>query len=124
MNAVRILAAATLFTTALVHLSRFFVACAEPETPVIVAFGAVYAVLGMLLLRRGRAAAYGGVVLPLIGLVLATRGMLENPSLLGGFFITADAVIVVCCIYLLAARPKSPPGAGRSRADKRERGVP
>lgn len=63
-------------------------------------------------------------MLPLIGLVLATRGMLENPSLLGGFFIAADAVIVTCFIYLLAARRKSPPGAGRSRAGKRKRGVP
>lgn len=124
MNALRILAAATLFATALVHLSRFFVARSEPETPVIVAFGAAYAVLGMLLLRRGRAAAYGGAVLPLIGLVLAARGMLERPSLLGGFFIAADAVVAACCIYLLAARPKSPPGAGPPPADKHECGVP
>lgn len=110
--------------TSLVHLSRFVVARSEPDTPAIVAFGAVYLILGLLLWRRIQAALYGGVVLPLVGLILAAMAMLERPSFLGAFFIAADALIMACCVYLLAARPKSPPGAGRPHGGERECGVP
>jgi hypothetical protein len=95
------LAGALLCLSGLIHLTQLFADRPIMETVITASFGAIYLVIGFLLFRGGRIACILGLVVPLIGLLLAVAGMLIDPTLLGAFFIVVDVVVAGCCLYII-----------------------
>ncbi len=102
MRVVRILVGLLLCSSGVIHLAQILAGRPTVETVVTVGFGAAYVATGLFLLRDGRTACLAGVVVPLIGLLLAVAGMLAKPSVLGAFFIAVDIIVAGSCLYVLA----------------------
>jgi uncharacterized membrane protein (DUF2068 family) len=101
MSRIRYLAAGLLGLTGVVHVAQLAVATLDASTVITVLFGVAYLVIGVFLFRDNRTAYYFGTIVPLVGLVLATLGMLTNPTILAAIFIAIDVVIVLSCFYLI-----------------------
>ncbi len=101
MNRIRYLAVGLLCLTGALHVAQLAVAKLDASVVIVVLFGVAYLVIGLFLFRDNRTAYYFGAIVPLFGLVLATLGMLTNPTLLAAIFIAIDVVIVLSCFYLI-----------------------
>ena len=101
MKLIRYLAAGLLCLTGILHVAQLTVAKLDASVIIAILFGAAYLVIGFFLLRDNRTAYYLGAIVPLIGLVLATLGMLTHLTLLAAIFIAIDVVVVLSCFYLI-----------------------
>ena len=101
MNRIRNLAAALLCLSGTIHVTQLFAGRPVVDTVITVSFGVIYLVIGVLLFRSSRASLTLGVIIPLIGLLLAVAGMLMNPTPLGAFFIAVDVIVAGCCFYII-----------------------
>jgi uncharacterized membrane protein (DUF2068 family) len=105
MNRIRYLTASLLCLTGVIHVARLGIPQSDAvfDTMVVI-FGMVYLITGGLLFRNNRTAYYLGAIAPLIGFCGGMVGMLTNPTMLSmwmAFLIAIDAVIVLCCFYLI-----------------------
>jgi len=101
MNRIRYLAAGLLCLTGALHVAQLAVAKLDASVVIAVLFGVAYLVIGLFLFRDNRTTYYLGAIIPLIGLALATLGMLTHPTLLAAIFIAIDVVVVLSCFYLI-----------------------
>lgn len=101
MKSMRSLAAGLLLLTGVLHLVSVALVKFEATSIITVFFGVAYLVIGYFLFRGGRTILWVGAIVPIVGLVLATLGMLMKPTLLGGIFIAIDIVIAGCCFSLI-----------------------
>ncbi|MCY1423046.1 hypothetical protein D9M71_387510 [compost metagenome] len=84
------------------HLSQLWVYGFVPNVVGAASFGAIYLVIGYLLLRGGNLGLWLGAYLPTVGGICgAARYLLvhENPFSL--FHIGIDLIVVPICLYLL-----------------------
>ena len=107
MNRIRYLAAGLLCLTGALHVAQLVVAKLDASVVIAVLFGVAYLVIGLFLFRDNRTAYYLGAIVPFIGLVLATLGVLTNPTLLAAIFIAIDVVVVLSCFYLILKSKRS-----------------
>ena len=107
MSRVRYLAAGLLFLSGIIHVAQLAMAALDAKVAIAVVFGAAYLIIAFFLFRANRAAYYFGAIVPFVGLLLATLGMLMNPTLMAAFFIAVDVVVVLCCFYLIRSRQSS-----------------
>lgn len=107
MNRIRYLAAGLLGLTGVLHVAQLVTAKLDASVVITVLFGVAYLVIGFFLFRDNRTAYYCGAIVPLVGLALATLGMLTNPTLLAAIFIAIDVVVVLCCFYLIQKSKRS-----------------
>ena len=107
MNRIRYLAAGLLCLTGILHVAQLAVAKLDASVVIAVLFGVAYLVIGLFLFRDNRTAYSLGAIVPLIGLALATLGMLTNPTLLAAIFIAIDVVVVLSCFYLILKSKRS-----------------
>jgi vacuolar-type H+-ATPase subunit I/STV1 len=109
MKTTRFLAVGLLLLSGLLHVVQITKAATLDAAIVItVTFGIIYLVLGSLLIRGSRTIFWLGAILPLVGLLLATVGMLTNPTLLGAFFIVSDIAVATCCFVLIFKKSEMP----------------
>ncbi len=101
MKGIRNLAVGLLFLTGVLHLVSVALTKFEATSIISILFGLAYLVIGFFLFRDGRAALWFGAIVPMVGMLLATIGMLTNPTIVGALFIAIDIAIIVCCFYLL-----------------------
>ena len=106
MNRIRYLAAGLLCLTGVIHVAQLVVAKLDANTIITVLFGAAYLVISFFLFRGNKTSYYLGAIVPLIGLLLATAGMLTNPTFLAAVFISIDVVVVLGCVYLIFSSRK------------------
>ena len=82
----------------------------DPDVPGsigLVAFGIIYAAIGILLFNRKKYPLYLGLIIPLIGMTLSIIkfGIPELVSLLA-LFKLIGLIVIICCGYLLLKRNK------------------
>ncbi len=101
MKVIRSLAAGLLLLSGLLHLVSAFLVKFEPTVIITIIFGAAYLAIGYFLLRSSRTVLWFGAIVPLVGLLMATIGMVMNPTLLGAVFIAIDALVAIGCFVLI-----------------------
>ena len=102
MKTIRYLAVGLLLLTGLLHVTQLITTTVfDGAILITVIFGIIYLLLGVLLFRGSRIVLWLGAILPLVGLLLASVGMLTKPTILGGLFMVIDIAIAACCFTLL-----------------------
>jgi hypothetical protein len=101
MKTIRNLAGSLLLLTGVLHLVSVALVKFEATSIITVIFGLAYLGIGYYLFRGSQTVLWFGAIVPLVGLVLASLGMIMNPTLLGGIFILIDVVIAACCFYIV-----------------------
>jgi hypothetical protein len=113
VNRTRYLAASLLFLNGLLHVARVGMAGLDAAFVTTASvFGAVYLVLGVLLLRNAGTAATLGAMVPLAGIVVGLVGGLAGgpatPSPRMALLAALDVAIVLACFRLITARRRAP----------------
>lgn len=101
MKSIRSLAAGLLLLTGILHLVSVALVNFELTSIITILFGVAYLVIGAFLLRTGRSVLWFGGIVPLVGLGLATIGMLMKPTFLGAIFMAIDIIVSICCFLLI-----------------------
>jgi hypothetical protein len=101
MKSLRNLAAGLLLLTGALHLVSLLLAAFDSTSLIMLLFGVAYLTIGFFLFRDGRVILWLGAIVPLVGLLLATIGMIMNPTLLGAIFIAIDIIIAACCFMVI-----------------------
>lgn len=101
MKPIRNLAAGLLLLTGTLHLVSLIFVKFDPTSIITIVFGIAYLVIGFTLFLNKRTVLWFGAIVPLVGLLLATIGMVMNPTVLGALFIAIDILIVACCFILI-----------------------
>lgn len=108
MKAIRYIASILLLAAGVGHLVMFIRSPGDPVSAVILAFGILYAVIGMLLFLDMKYAALAGIILPLAGIIVGL--IIFDPSqrtpLLGVLGIAEVAIISLCSILEWKRRRK------------------
>jgi hypothetical protein len=107
MNRIRYLVAGLLCLSGAIHVTQLFVGRPVAETIITVSFGVAYLAIGGFLFGGSKTSDILGATIPLIGLLLATAGMLMNPTLLGAFFIAIDVIVAVYCLTTIVRSKQS-----------------
>ena len=111
MSGLRQMASILLLITGVTHGAQFLLQGASAtNTPVGAAFGLVYFVVGLLLLRSRRLPLWLGAIVPGIGAALAGLLLLANWDAVLAFHVAINLIVFPSCIYLLA-QGRSPGGA-------------
>ncbi len=98
----RRVSAVLMLISGVTHVAQLFFYPGEHSAWGASIFGGIYFVLGLLLLREGRAALWLSAILPSIGGTLGVirfLSMHRNPFSV--FHVAIDLVVVPCCVYLL-----------------------
>lgn len=98
----RTVAAVLMLVSGVTHVAQLAVYGSRFSVVGAAAFGAVYFLIGLALLGRGRAAPWFGAILPAIGGALGVYRFLHwhaNPFSV--FHVAVDLIVVPCCVYLL-----------------------
>jgi hypothetical protein len=111
MKNMRNVAALLLVLTGLIHISLYFemvqapdsVPLQVPDAVLVIVFGVLYTVIGVLLFKKARYSEIAGVVFPALGLlgglfVIDSESMDNSIRIL---LLLIDLVILVCCVVLL-----------------------
>jgi hypothetical protein len=102
MNYIRYLAAGLLSLTGIIHMAQLAMVELDATLAITILFGIAYLVIAFFLFSAAsKMTYYCGAIVPLVGLLLATAGMVMNPTLLAAFFIVIDVIVVLCCFYLI-----------------------
>ena len=107
MKQIRIIAGILLLITGVLHVVLYLKDPDVPGSIGLVAFGIIYAAIGILLLNRKKYPLYLGLIIPLIGMTLSIIkfGIPELVSLLA-LFKLIGLIVIICCGYLLLKRNK------------------
>ena len=102
MSGLRQMDSILLLITGVTHGAQFLLQQASAtNTPAGAAFGLVYFVIGLLLLRSGRLPLWLGAVVPGIGAVLGALLLLANRDAVLVFHVVINLIVFPSCIYLL-----------------------
>lgn len=107
MKPIRSLAGILLLITGVLHVFLYVKDPSVPGSIGLLAFGIIYAVIGILLFNRHTYPVYLGFIIPLIGMTLSLIkfGIPELISLLT-LFKVIGLIVIICCGYLLLNRKK------------------
>jgi uncharacterized membrane protein HdeD (DUF308 family) len=107
MKQIRIIAGILLLITGVLHVVLYLKDPDVPGSIGLVAFGIIYAAIGILLFNRKKYPLYLGLIIPLIGMTLSIIkfGIPELVSLLA-LFKLIGLIVIICCGYLLLKRNK------------------
>lgn len=103
----RRVSAVLMLISGVTHVAQLFFYPGEHSAWGASIFGGIYFVLGLMLLREGRAALWLTAILPSIGGTLGVIRFLHmhrNPFSV--FHVLIDLVVVPCCVYLLIRRER------------------
>lgn len=107
MKQIRIIAGILLLITGVLHVVLYLKDPDVPGSIGLVAFGIIYAAIGILLFNRKKYPLYLGLIIPLVGMTLSIIkfGIPELVSLLA-LFKLIGLIVIICCGYLLLKRNK------------------
>jgi hypothetical protein len=107
MKTIRYFAAVLMLVTGVMHILPVFTTPDDPNALPMLGFGIVYFAIGVLLILNIKIAEILGIGIPLVGLAIGffKIGLKNWDTMLTIMFII-DAVVVVCCIFLLLNRKK------------------
>ena len=99
---IRKLAGMLMIISGVTHLIQLLVYPLEGHVVGAAAFGVVYFIIGLMLLRFSRIALWLGAILPAIGGVLGVyRFIFLQPNSFSVFHVAINLIVVPICIYLL-----------------------
>ncbi len=101
MKTIRYTAASLLLLTGLMHASYMLRAPHEPNSVGLLIFGVVYIVTAIFVYMDNKFALYAGILIPLIGGILATADIIKHFSRHMLAFLIIDILIIICCLYVL-----------------------
>jgi hypothetical protein len=107
MKTIRLVAGVLLVITCVLHFIMYNKMQDEPGAIGLIVFGIIYGIIGVLLFTRKMYPVYLGLVIPLIGLIIALIkfGVPELVSLETSLHLI-DIVVIVCCAILIAKQKK------------------
>ena len=107
MKTIRLVPAVLLVITCVLHFIMYNKMQDEPGAIGLIVFGIIYGIIGVLLFTRKMYPVYLGLIIPLIGLIIALIkfGVPELVSLETALHII-DIVVIVCCAIILAKQKK------------------
>jgi uncharacterized membrane protein HdeD (DUF308 family) len=96
-----------MLVTGVMHMLPVFTVPRDPNALPMLGFGIAYFAIGVLLFLNKKFAEILGIVVPLIGLAIGFLkiGLKNWDGMLTIMFII-DAVVIICCIFLLMNRNK------------------
>ncbi len=101
MKTIRYTAASLLLLTGLMHAYYMLRAPHEPNSIGLLIFGIVYIITAIFVYLDSRLTLYAGILIPLIGGVLATSDISKHFSRHMVAFLIIDILIILCCLYVL-----------------------
>jgi prepilin signal peptidase PulO-like enzyme (type II secretory pathway) len=107
MKTIRRIAGVLLLITCVLHFIMYAKMQDEPGAIGLIVFGIIYGTIGVLLFTRKMYPVYLGLVIPLIGLIIALIkfGVPELVSLETALHLI-DVVVIACCAVLIAKHEK------------------
>jgi uncharacterized membrane protein HdeD (DUF308 family) len=108
MKTIRYFAGALMLITGIMHILPMFTMPKDPNALPMLGFGIVYFTIGVLLILNKKIAEILGIVVPLVGLAIGVFKIgLKNWDAMLTIMFIIDAVVVICCIFLLLNRKKT-----------------
>lgn len=101
MKTIRYTAASLLLLTGLMHAYYMLRAPHEPNSIGLLVFGIVFIVTAIFVYLDNKLALYAGILIPLVGAVLATADIIKHFSRHMIAFLIIDLLIIICCLYVL-----------------------
>lgn len=107
MKNIRYVAAMLLIISGVLHIVLYFRTPHDPGIMGVLAFGIVYAAIGLLLFMPNRYALYLGLIFPIIGLIAGLVKIgIDNLGSMMILPLMIDIMVIICCGYLLINRTK------------------
>ena len=107
MKNIRYIAALLLIISGVLHIVSYFKTPNDPGIMGVLAFGIIYAAIGLLLLMPNMYAVYLGLIFPIIGIIaVLVKIGINNLSYTMILLLLIDIVVIICCAYLLINRVK------------------
>ena len=107
MKTIRYCAAVMMLITGVMHMLPVFTTPEDPNALPMLGFGIAYFIIGILLILNKKLGEILGIVVPLIGLAIGFFKIgLKNWDMMLTIMFIIDAVVVICCIFLLMNRNK------------------
>jgi uncharacterized membrane protein HdeD (DUF308 family) len=101
MKTLRYIAALLMILTGVLHILPFFQASNDSNALPMLAFGSIYLVIGILLIRNMKFAPALGIIFPLMGLGAGVFVIgLKNVNMMLGIMFAIDVVVLWCCCVL------------------------
>jgi hypothetical protein len=105
MKNIRYVAAMLLIISGVLHIVLYFKTPHDPGILGVLAFGIIFAAIGLLLLMPNIYALYLGLIFPIIGIITALVKIgIDNLGYMMILLLLIDIVVIICCAYLLINR--------------------
>lgn len=109
MKTIRYLAAGLLLLTGVLHILPIFKTSSDSNSIPMLVFGIIYFIIGVLLIMKIRFSSLLGVIFPLIGLGTGFFVVgINNWNAMLTFMFVIDAIVIICCLFLLPKKSKEP----------------
>jgi uncharacterized membrane protein HdeD (DUF308 family) len=107
MKNIRYVAAMLLIISGVLHIVLYFKTPHDPGIMGVLAFGIIFAAIGLLLFMPNMYAVYLGLIFPIIGITTAlVKVGIKNLGYMMILLLLIDIVVIICCAYLLINRAK------------------
>jgi len=107
MKNIRYVAAMLLIISGVLHIVLYFKTPNDPGIMGVLAFGIIFAAIGLLLLLPNMYSVYLGLIFPIIGIITALVKIgISNLDYMMILLLLIDIVVIICCAYLLINRTK------------------
>jgi uncharacterized membrane protein HdeD (DUF308 family) len=107
MKNIRYVAAMLLVIAGVLHVVLYFKTPNDPGIMGVLAFGIIYAAIGLLLFMPNMYAVYLGLIFPIVGIITALVKIgIHNLGYMMILLLLIDIVVIICCAYLLINRTK------------------
>jgi hypothetical protein len=107
MKNIRYVAAMLLIISGVLHIVLYFKTPHAPGIMGTLAFGIIFAAIGLLLFMPNRYAVYLGLIFPIIGMTSALVEFgIENLGYMMILLLLIDIVVIICCGYLIINRAR------------------
>ncbi len=107
MKTIRILAAGLMLLTGVLHILPMIKDPSDPNSLPMLVFGIIYLTIGVLLIMKNKYSAILGIIFPLIGLGTGFFVVgIKNWNAMLCFMFAVDAIVVICCSFLLLNKNK------------------
>jgi uncharacterized membrane protein HdeD (DUF308 family) len=108
MKNIRFVAALLMIISGALHIAMYFKAPHESGSLGMLAFGIIFAAVGLLLYMPNVYAVYLGLIFPIIGFTIALIILgVKNLGYTMILLLLIDIVVVICCAYLIINKKKS-----------------
>ncbi len=107
MKNIRYVAAMLLIISGALHIALYIKTPHDPGIMGVLAFGIIYAAIGLLLLMPNMYAVYLGLIFPIVGIIaVLVKIGLKNLGYMMILLLLIDIVVIICCAYLILNRKK------------------